>query len=276
MPTFVITVLVSLLGPVLASYFAATIMRETDQTSAAGDRSCCDHCGKLLRWWEMIPLLSFIVIRGRCLRCDKKLDLRMFLSELIGWVLFLFLGLSYAKWVSSEMISVEMIVIMLIQLITAALLLYLSVYDLFTFSVPTKTINLLVGFALLVNIVFLILAYFVPQKFTSGAYGQWDNLLAGIIAAGFVYLLIWLTKEKGIGAGDMYLAAVLGLMLGLPGLVSAFYVLILSASGMGMLFALKIGKFKGVIVPLVPFISLGYVVALVWAEEIFNLLFIQL
>jgi len=276
MPILVITIAVSLLGPVLASYFAATVMRETEQTKVGGQRSRCDSCDKPLRWWEMIPLLSYILLRGKCARCGKGIDVKMFLSEVIGWVLFLFLGLSYSRWITTEMINVEMLLVMLVQLVTAAILLYLSVYDIFTFSVPTKVINLLVAFALAVNIVYLVLAYIVPESFSSSGFGELDNLIAGVIAAGCVYILMWLTKEKGIGAGDMYLAAVLGLMLGLPGLVSAFYVLILSASGVGMIFAARIGKFKGVIVPLVPFISLGYVVALVWAQEIFELLFIQL
>jgi prepilin signal peptidase PulO-like enzyme (type II secretory pathway) len=153
----------------------------------------------------------------------------------------------------------------------AGALLYLSVYDIFTLSIPTRATLYTTLAAVVANVAALAFGYVLPG-FTSGL-GELDNLLAGVVAGGLIWVIIIITKQRGMGLGDIYIALLIGLLLGWPGIVTAFYVMLLSATGFGLLWALYIGKFKGLQVPLVPFMTLGYLVGLGWGVGVFDFLF---
>ncbi len=271
-----IIVIVSLFGPILGSFFTATIMRETKQTKAKGARSHCDNCGKQLQWWELIPVFSYIFLRGRCSNCCKRIELKIFLAEVMGLGLFLFFGLHIVDLLSNQELGLEMALEIVIQAIAFGFLLYFAIYDLLTYSIPTVAVNWFVGYSILVNVVFLLVNTLSPDTIQYLQYGSPLHLISGVIAGASVYALILITKEKGIGLGDLYLAIVMGLLLGWPGILAAFYVLIFSATGVGLLFAAYKRKYKGLIIPLVPFMALGYVAAVAFAEEIYKFLFIQI
>jgi prepilin signal peptidase PulO-like enzyme (type II secretory pathway) len=273
---WLVVIIVSCLGPLLASFFTASIMRETDLTKAEGERSQCDHCGKQLPWYELIPIFSFILLRGKCSKCKQPIDIRIFLAELTGLVFFVLLGVFFATTITKNAINLEVLTALVIQFVAATLILYLAIYDLLTFTIPARGANLFVLFAVVVNVIILAVRLFFPNQLTFLGYGEVDNLVSGLIAGAFVWGLILVTKQKGIGSGDLYLAVVIGLMLGWPGIISAFYVMILMATAVGLVYAYQKKRFKGLLVPLVPFIGLGYLAAVVWGQAIFGFLFLQI
>lgn len=279
MPIIVIAIIiifVSLLGPIMASYFSAQIMRETGLTTSKGERSQCDHCHKQLEWWELIPLFSYIFLRGKCSKCGKPINPRMFFSELIGLVLFFFLGVLAVNLLSNHLISLELVTLLLIQLIMIGFWLYFAIYDVFTMSVPTKVVNWAVMFSIAVNVLFILINLTQVVQLEIIEFGSALHLVSGLVSGLAVYTLIYVTKEKGIGIGDLYLAVFAGLMLGWPGIVAAFYVLIFSATTVGLTYAFIKKQYKGLLIPLIPFMALGYAVAMVWTAEIIGLLFIQI
>lgn len=73
-----------ILGLIVGSFFATIFVRWPQGRSALGGRSRCDGCGETLRAWELVPLLSFMVARGRCLRCGARIDSGHLLIELAG------------------------------------------------------------------------------------------------------------------------------------------------------------------------------------------------
>lgn len=268
----IIVVFLPLIGPILASYFAVLVMRGAMLTKAKGGRSECDHCGKQLAWYELIPLLSFIIQAGKCRTCGQRLDFRIWISELLGFLMFLLFALGVNQNIA-KFSGVEIVVFVLVGIVFAGVLLYLSIYDIFTYSVPTLVIQWGLGLAILVNVLFLGLTQLGAINISALPFGRIDNLLAGVFAALGFTLVIKLTKEKGLGSGDVVLAAIVGLLLGWPEAVSALYVMLISAALVGLAWALYKQKFKGAIIPLVPFIALGFMVAYVWGIPIFNLLF---
>lgn len=98
--------------------------------------------------------------------------------------------------------------------------------------------------------------------------GNPNNIIAGAIAAIFMYLIIKVSKKRGMGEGDLLIFILMGLTLGLTKLIVAFYVMTLIGSVVGLAIAVKKKKFKGTKIPFVPFMMLGYIVALLWGNYI--------
>src|SRR5690625_2293289 len=121
--------LLIVLGGVCASFvYALTSARDI---SFLYRRSCCDSCSKPLLWYELIPILSFIFLKGRCSRCREKIPVSNFITELIMTILFIMpiffqLGLN-------DLTLYYLIIIFLIPL---------AIFDFETFTIPNH-INLI-------------------------------------------------------------------------------------------------------------------------------------
>lgn len=141
--------------------------------------------------------------------------------------------------------------------------------------IPAIATYVAAGIALTINIVFVLLQIF--NVFPNDViFGQIDNLIAGGLGIGIVYIIQIATRSKGIGSGDLILCLAVGLMLGWPEIISFWYVVVLSGAVVGVLYSLKLKKLKGVQIPLVPFIFFGFSLSLVLGSKIFELLFLRL
>lgn len=142
-------------------------------------------------------------------------------------------------------------------------LIYLSVYDLMYLEIPAKLTIILPVFLLFLNLLVGFINGF------ENVISFWDgnqstplvNILGGLVGAIFLALVVLATREKGMGEGDIWVIATIGLMVGLEKLPIAFYIAIFSALFVGLLYSAKIKKFKGVPIPFVPFLVLGGLVA---------------
>jgi leader peptidase (prepilin peptidase)/N-methyltransferase len=262
-----------LLGPAIGSFFTAYVYRELYNDKKYGKRSVCDHCGKTLGPSELVPIFSYLIQKGKCSKCKKKIPPEFFIVEVLGLVVFSVLAAGiYYLYLDGQ--SIEIILTTLIVQFVLTCLFYLpAIHDLLSYSIPTNITYLLTGLSILLNCIAVILSYLGSPFLTSLSLGGIDNLLMAVILGGFVYLLVKVTKEKGMGSGDVLLAIFIGAMLGWPSTVGAGYVLILSAALVGLLFAYKKKKFKGLIIPLVPFMLLGYIVGVFFGTDIYRLLF---
>ncbi len=262
-----------LLGPILASYMAVQVMRGNGLTRASGKLSMCDGCGLPLRWYELVPLLSFIWQRGKCRRCGKPIDRKIWLAEWIGLLLFFILALGIAQKSDVILNDITLTIYVLWGVGTTIGMLYLAIYDLFTYSIPRNFTFGICFFALAANALSLLWRIVDPNAIPEITLGRSDNLLMAAGFGGMFLLLIRLTKQRGMGMGDVLIGIFIGLTLGWPGTVSAFYAMILSASAVGLFIAAGKRKFKGLIIPLVPFMAFGFVVGYVYAQPMFSLLF---
>lgn len=283
MEKLIVSTLLVLLGLVIGSFAGATVWRlrarqlvdDKDEgekvdskeykallpltkSSVTNDRSRCLHCGHQLRWYDLIPLISWISTRGKCRYCGKKIG---WFEPLIEIGMAAFFVTSYLLW--PEMLqTVPQVTYFILWLIAGALLGILFAYDLKWFILPNRIVFPLIAvgtlaallniFSSLDNIATLI------------------NILFAIVILSGLYLILWLvSKGRWIGFGDVKLGLALALLLGDWKLA---FIALFAANLIGCLIVIPgmaMGKLtRKTRVPFGPFLILGSLVAAWWGNII--------
>lgn len=258
-------------GLFLGSFLNNIALRLEKGESFLFSRSKCPHCGKILSWKELIPLLSFILQKGKCTNCQSKISLRYPLIELLTgvWVYLL----SYSLKTNLSVFSLIEFAFYLILLST---LFALALYDLKTFLVDDR----LIIFGIFSALVFIfyknffnlpsrdfsyLLNYFFPST-------KFEPLISAVISSFFFLFVFLITKGKGMGFGDVKVAFLIGLFLK-PGdallsvMLSFFY-----GSIYGIYLILKNKRF-GQVIPFIPFFFLGVLTTILLGEKIIKIYF---
>ncbi|HUC87910.1 MAG TPA: prepilin peptidase [Candidatus Binatia bacterium] len=205
------------LGLVLGSFVNALVWRlheqeklsnqkkaELSQLSILHGRSICPKCKHQLAAKDLMPVLSWVYLKGRCRYCHRPISWQYPAVELITTGLFVF---SWAYW-PMPLTGIGLFEFIL-WLIFLTGLIALSVYDLKWFLLPNRLVYPLVGLAL-VQIVIILMFYHGGFSVLSSAF--WGVLLAG----GLFYVIFQLSNGKWIGGGDVKLGVLLGLLVGGP------------------------------------------------------------
>ncbi len=236
-------VLAFVLGLVGGSFINAAVWRAHKGKNIIWARSQCIHCGHKLGFFDLIPVVSFFILGGRCRYCRKKISWQYPLVELASGLGFYFLAarfdLDLFIWLAG------------IFLITV----FVFVYDLKYLLIPNGAIFLgLAGVA-------LGLAYF--KRLGSG-----HEFLTAILIFAFFFLLHHFSRGRWVGGGDAKLGFFLGLWLGWPaGLTAVILAYILGAVVGLALMATKQVTLKSKI-PFGPFLVTGAWLAYLWSESI--------
>ncbi len=192
-----------ILGAVFGSFFNVVIYRFNTGKSLGG-RSHCLSCGKTLAWYELLPVVSYILQRGKCRHCSAHITARYALVELLTGALFLLV----AK------IFLLDPVLLVLNLIVVSLLVIIVVYDLRHMIIPDSLV-------LFLCIPALAMVLWDPLAF-SLALPPLGALLGALIPAALFAGLWLVSRGTWIGLGDAKLAVPLGLMLGAWGSISMF------------------------------------------------------
>lgn len=197
LPTVLLYIIIFLYGIVIGSFLNVCIYRIPKQENIVKIRSHCMNCGYQLRWYDLVPLFSYLCLRGRCRSCKQKISVQYPLIELLNGALYCIVFAVYG-------ISVEA----LLYALLASALITLSVIDFRTYEIP-------VG----INIFILALGLIrIATDFT-----HWSDYAVGfLLVSGFLYLVHLVTRGRGIGGGDIKLMAVSGLLLGWKQILLAF------------------------------------------------------
>lgn len=191
-------IFVFLFGIIIGSFLNVCIYRIPKKESVVFPHSHCMSCGYQLQWYDLVPLFSFLFLRGRCRKCHTKLSLQYPLVEGLNGALYLIVFLANG-W---NLLSV------LYCLLTSALIV-LSVIDFRTMEIPNG-IN--------VFIFLLGMAATVLDR------ADWRNHVIGMVAvSGFLLFIYLITVGRGIGGGDIKLMAGAGLLLGWKAAILAFF-----------------------------------------------------
>lgn len=233
-----------LVGLCIGSFLNVLIDRLPKGLDVIHGRSHCDYCKKTLRWFELIPVLSFLVQRGRCRRCHKKLFWQYPIIELSTGVLFGVVGS-----MSPTPLTLAG------NLVVSSAFLVIFVADLKEQIIPD---SMLVAAAI----------GLLPYLATLSRADLINHGLTAAITALAFYLLYEGTRRRGMGFGDVKLAAVLGLLLGFPNTVISLYVAFISGALVGIvLLAFHRARMKSHIA-FGPFLIIGIVAALLWGNQI--------
>jgi len=231
--------------------------------SIAHGRSHCPECHKPIKWYDNIPLLSFILLRFRCRYCRQKISWQYPLVEFFTGVLFAAVGYKYfvaadfATWITA-----------LYYLGVISFLAIIFVYDFLYMEIPDLVLWPAVAWVIALGL------YIDWAKMDGGNAilnsGVYSGVLAAFVAFIFFFLLVAASREKWMGMGDAYLVILLGLILGWPNILLALFLAFMLGAIVGLvLIALKKKKMESR-VPFAPFLILGTLIAMFFYAPIIN------
>lgn len=243
-----ITALLILVGLSVGSFVNVLIDRLPRGQTVTWDRSRCDHCHRTLRWFELIPLVSYIVLGGRCLRCKKKLK---FQYPAIETVVALGFVLIYHVFSPPPVALIALLVMYVASVV-------MVVVDERHQILPDSMIVLLLAGAL------VWVASTVSMELWIG------HIISGVLSGGGLFLIWAATRGRGMGFGDVKLAFVLGILLGFPGIVVSLYVAFLTGALVGVILILAKAKGLKSKIAFGPFLIAGGFVAFLWTNQIMS------
>ena len=254
-----IWVLAALLGLVFGSFFNVVIWRVPLHQSISTPPSHCPRCRKPIRPYDNIPVLSWLILGGRCRDCGKPISFRYPLIEALTGLLFV---AAYARF-GFSLLTVKAIVFTSLLVITAFIDLDHQILP-FGFSVSGLVLGLLGGIvAPPPHFVRALAAAAVGAGFVLFAMLLWRYVLAGL------FRRFGVDQKEGMGFGDLPYAAMIGAFVGLKGLVVALAAAVVFGVIIGLI-ARSAGRNKaGQPIPFGPFLALGALVGLFYGPQLF-------
>ena len=261
-------------GLTIGSFLNSVIYRLDTGESLIKARSHCPYCKKPLSWFELIPLMSFILQKGRCRHCKKTISLQYPLVELAAGLLFVLIFNFSAQGEISPLWGGQFLNILttIFWLFVISCLIIIFVYDLRHYIIPDQVIYPAIIVAILYRLQFSI--------FNFSAYGGpaagWHslifyNLLSAVIAGGFFLLIILISKGKWMGAGDAKLAVFMGLILGWPKIFLALFLAFLIGAFVSVILMILKKKTLKSEIPFGPFLAGATVIAMFLGDILINL-----
>lgn len=252
------SIIVFLLGLAVGSFLNVIVDRTEDGEDPIKGRSHCDNCKKKLSALDLVPLLSFLFLKGKCRYCRKKLSLYYPVIELTTAILFVisFFWIFGRFTLGSADIMQTISLVILLIIISALVVIFFT--DMKYGLIPFKAV--LIG----------ILAVIAWNMFFSTTDFTIINYLLSAFGSFVAFLLLFLvTRGKGIGFGDVVYVFLMGLLLGYPNIILGFYIAFISGALISLiLIGAKKKKLKGSTIPFGPFLVLGTIVCLFWGESL--------
>lgn len=202
-------ILLGVLGLIIGSFLNVLIYRIPRGEGIVFERSHCTHCLKPLAWYDLVPLLSFLLLRGRCRQCKTSISWRYPLVELLS--AFVFVSV-YAHFMLLGWATIALTIFAL------EILLVFFFTDFLYYIIPDR----IVLFGIFTLLVFAILDKFsliyLPYDIFSA-----NHFMAAILGFIFVYIPWLISRGRWIGLGDGKLLAFIGLWLGMLGGILVLY-----------------------------------------------------
>ncbi|MDO8504057.1 MAG: prepilin peptidase [bacterium] len=235
-------------GLVVGSFLGMLTFRIPRKKKLSG-RSFCDECGEKIRWFENIPILSFLLLGGRCRVCKKKISLRYPLIEVLAAMSFLAIGYLWSNLMPEQSL--------VFLLLLGTLLLGLLVTDIEFQTLPDE---ILLPLALLTFLALLFAPS--PTLFT--------HLFWGFIVFLFFLAIYLLTHGRGMGFGDVKLVFILGSLLGYPGSLVWIFLSFLTGATSGLIMII-IGRAKrNSQIAFGPYLIFSFWIAIFWGKTIYE------
>ena len=245
------------LGSIWGSFCNVCIYRLPDNYSVITKRSFCRSCKNKIKWYDNIPLLSFIFLKGKCRNCSNKISSQYFLVELIAAIIFLFIYYIYGISVTTLLLIILSIFFIIIFFID---LKYYIIPNELTFPL------MLIGF----------IKSFDPNLNQTIFPNYINSLLGGFFGYAIIWLIIFFYKKvrskDGMGLGDAKLMAVVGFWFGW--LSIPFTIFISSAVALVLVVPSLIKKTRNMSaqIPFGPYIIIGCIIYVTFANQIKYLL----
>ncbi|MGH7204161.1 MAG: prepilin peptidase [Candidatus Levyibacteriota bacterium] len=261
-------VLIFIFGTAIGSFLGVVVDRLVNNESILKGRSHCDHCRHNLHPLDLVPLVSFLLLKGKCRYCHIKLSWNYPLIEIVTGASFVIAAFTIFQFSTVLMLDVNYQFLVLYYFALVSSLLAIFFTDLRFGIIPFK----LVGFAVVITIFWYLLIpslYFSPlAKQLLGLQISFLNVIASALCgAGLFFLLFYFTKGRGMGFGDVVYAFLMGFTLGFPKVLLGLYIAFISGAIISLLLViLKKKKLRGGTIPFGPFLVFGTMVSLLWGN----------
>jgi len=251
----VFVLIILFFGIIFGSFINAWVWRIENDLSVAKGRSMCPHCKHTLAWYDLVPLISYTALRGKCRYCKTKISSQYPIIELTTGLLFV------SVYMFNIPASVQQWVQTIIILAVTVLLVAAYIYDAKHMELPE---------------IFMLPAIFlgIVSLGLSALWYGWGALTGQLIGLGLFVLAftaMWFfSKGTWLGAGDIRLAAIMGLFLSPKQLLVGIFVAYLVGAVYGLTVLIKSQKKTRVRVPFGPFLIIGFYAGLFFGTQIAN------
>lgn len=271
-------ILLFILGICLGSFLNVVIDRWPNDQSIIKGRSHCDYCKHTLSPLDLIPVLSYFLIGAKCRHCHKKLSVQYPVIELATAILmvttYIFSINTVPKYLFDQISYNNLFVVLNIAVneILALYFLVIFMIDLKYEVILDNIINSALLLTLVVQVLYLAGLFFLTPRvvFIDNAKSLLIAYLCGIILAVFFRFLIFVSRGRGLGEGDIKLGLWLGIILGFPNILPGMLISFVSGGIIGLLLIIFRRKKFGQTVPLAPFLVTGAYISLFFGNQIMN------
>ena len=242
--------IIFILGLIIGSFSNVCIYRIPKNESIVFPASHCPNCHTPIKAIDNIPILSFLLLKGKCRKCGEKISIRYPVVEFLTGAIYLLIFLIYGRSYQT-----------LIYALLSSALIIISFIDLDVQIIPDEI-------SLPGIVIGLALSFIVP-------YISYLNSLLGIIAGGGIIFLIALAglaifKKEAMGGGDVKLSAMIGAFIGWKYIIVSLFIGFFIGAIAGILLILLKIRNRDDLVPFGPFIVLGSFITLLWGENILS------
>lgn len=239
---FLIASYVFILGLIFGSFFNVVILRLPKGESLSKENSHCPKCGHRIKAYDLIPVLSYLFLGGRCRHCHTPISMRYPLVELITALLFTLVYLTYGFSYQT-----------LIGLFFMSILVIIAVMDIDTMEIMDR-------FQVLILILALINLFLTNE-----------NLINHVIAFFIISVPFFIIAHffGAMGGGDVKLVAVSGLLLGLKSTLVGFFIASLTGGIVAMFLLIKKQKERTSMMAFGPYLCIGFAIAYLYGDILF-------
>lgn len=262
----IFSIIFLLLGFLIGSFLNVLVYRLRSAEEIFWDRSKCPHCQHMIRWFDNVPVLSFILLRSRCRDCKQKISWQYPLIEILTGLAFVLVGQKFfhvgdfSSWIATAY-----------YFVIAASLISIAVYDWLYLEIPSEVL----WFGVVLAVAFGLYSDWatwtsLTLPISIFGYTVYSGIFAAFFSFLFFFLLSAVSRERWMGMGDAYLAILLGLVVAWPKILLALFLAFFFGSVWGLaMIMLKKKKMKSRL-PFAPFMILGTFIALLFYIPIVN------
>lgn len=249
METYIL-IIFFILGSVMGSFYHVVATRLSNDESIVFPGSHCPKCNHDLKWYENIPIISYLILQGRCSKCHSKIPISYFVVELMT-------GLIFAVCYHSFGFSINLLVALVF------------VSSLITIIISDIEYMIILDEVLVVGTLAIVLIYIFGLGFTQTAYHIYSGLGAFIAMYALKIAGDKAFKKESLGGGDIKLMFLFGLVLGFPMSICTIFLATFIAFPVALIILISS---KENIIPFGPFLSMSAIIMLVSKLNITDIL----